>query len=201
MNEFKKSLGALFIGVIGSVIVLVFAVLVIEWANKSTSSLPVYGEVPEFTFTECRGDSFGLADMLGEINIVDFIFTRCEGVCPIMASKFVKLYDLYQEYPDIRFVSISVDPEYDTPEVLQMYAQAQGVYDMRWVFLNAPIEDVIELSEKGFMLPAENLPMGHSAKFSLVDRKGIIRGYYNSQDWASVNVMKTHIEKLYRADR
>jgi len=201
MSEMKKHPGALLFGVIGSILILVFASLVIGWADKSSSALPVYGEVPEFNFVECRGDSFGLPDMLGEINIVDFIFTRCQSVCPVMANKFVKLYKLYQEYPDIRFVSISVDPEYDTPEVLQMYAQAHGVHDMRWVFLNAPIEDVIQLSEEGFFLPADQLPMGHSAKFTLVDRAGKIRGYYNSQDWASVNVMKTHIKKLYRADR
>ena len=198
MNAEKKSSKVILMGIIGAVLLMLLAGFVVEKAEESRSELPVYKGVPDFTFTECRGDSFGSGDMKGNICVVDFIFTRCQSICPRMADKYTHLYELYEDYPDVKLVSISVDPVYDTPEVLWNYALSFDVTDDRWVLLNGPLDEVINLCENGFMLPADNLPMGHSAKFVLVDRGGKIRGYYNSQDWDSVEILKTHIRQLYK---
>lgn len=183
----------------GIAVILVFVIIssvIIRQADKSRSELMVYGKIPTFEFTERTGKPFGSDNMLGSICIVDFIFTNCPSACPIMADKMVELYQLYDHSDKVKFVSITVDPNRDTLETLQNYAKLHGVNDYRWLFLRAPIEDVVELSEKGFFLPAENLPMGHSSKFALVDHEGNIRGYYNALEQALIELLKTHVKAL-----
>ncbi len=172
------------------------AAWVINSAESSREELTTYGTVPQFEFTERSGDTFGSLDMQGNICVVDFIFTSCKMACPIMSSKMSVLYRLFQDYPDVKFVSVSVDPDTDTLPVLNEYAKGYGVTDNRWVFLRAPIEDVINLSEQGFMLAAENLPMGHSVKFALVDKTGNIRGFYSTDNDVSMNILKDNIKTL-----
>ncbi|MCX6829046.1 MAG: SCO family protein [candidate division Zixibacteria bacterium] len=177
-------------------ILAVASLLVINQARRSRNEVPVLGQLPDFTFTERSGRPFGLSDMKGKINVVDFIFTRCKGPCPIMATKMGELYKLYEGSNQVQFISISVDPEFDSLTVLQAYAERQGVTDNRWVFLNAVIDSVISLSENGFKIAAEDLPGGHTTRFILVDQKGRIRGYYDGLDDASLGIMKTHIRQL-----
>jgi len=187
----------LFIAVTSALALMVIAAIVVEQAESSREALPVYGRVPDFAFAECRGGNFGLKDMLGNVCVVDFIFTRCQGPCPIMAEKFRDLYQSYRGIGDVKLVSMTVDPGYDTPQVLHQYASDQGVTDDRWVFLHAPMDDVVRLSEQGFMLPADELPMGHSTRFVLVDRRGQIRGYYCSDDDNCFGALKAQIRRLY----
>lgn len=170
--------------------------LVIDRANKSRSEIPVLWEVPKFEFVESSGRPFGLEGMKGKINIVDFIFTNCPNICPVMSARMSELYELYSDSPIVQFVSISVDPERDTLEALRQYAAAWGVDDDRWLFLRAPIEDVVVLSEEGFKLQAGDLPMGHSNRFVLVDADGMIRSYHDSFDDASLEVLKANIKEL-----
>ncbi len=75
------------------VVLLMVAFMVIRQADEGRADLPELYEVPDFTFTERSGEPFGLADMKGKINVVDFIFTRCPGPCPVMSSKMADLYD------------------------------------------------------------------------------------------------------------
>ncbi|UCD62870.1 MAG: SCO family protein, partial [Candidatus Zixiibacteriota bacterium] len=183
---------ALIIAVV--VIVLgIGAYVILKQAELSRSELPVLGAVPDFQFVSQEGRPFGHDDLEGRISVVDFIFTRCQGPCPIMSGHMVELYKLYEETDDIRFVSITVDPDYDSLSVLKAYAEDKGVDDPRWVFLWAPLDSVVHLSETGFMLAAENLPMGHTTKWALVDRDANIRGYYSGTDPVSIEVLKTHI--------
>ena len=179
------------------VILLVVVTLLIHCkSNQSAATLPILGKVPDFTFTEMTGQPFGKDNLKDQINIVDFIFTKCQGACPIMSSKMAHLYKLFKASEHVHFISITVDPQRDTFEVLKEYAKAQGVNDNRWHFLRAPIEQVIGLSEQGFKLAAENLPMGHSTRFVLVDDAGFIRGYYDGLDEESINILEKHIRGL-----
>ncbi|MBD3169903.1 MAG: SCO family protein [candidate division Zixibacteria bacterium] len=183
-------------------VILIFAVaayIVIQRAEKSRSDLPVYGTVPEFQFTSQHGEPFGTGDLMGKINIMDFFFTSCRGPCPVMHTNMSDLYELFKGHEQIQFVSISVDPENDTPEVLAGYARDFKVNDGRWVFLHAPIDSVVWLSENGFSLAADNLPNMHSTKFVLVDENAQIRGYYSGTDEASINIMITHIREMVKS--
>jgi len=182
-------------------ILAVMALLVINQARRSRAEIPILAQLPEFTFIQQNGQPFELINMKGKISVVDFIFTRCKGPCPIMATKMGELYNLYSGSEKVQFVSISVDPDNDSLPVLRDYAARQGVTDNRWVFLRAPIDSVINLSENGFKIAADDLPGGHTTRFILVDSKGRIRGYYDGLDNASLEIMKTHIRRLLQETR
>ena len=183
-----------------AVILAGFGYYVIRQADKSRSSLPILGEVPDFQFRDQNDRPFSRGQMLGQVCVVDFIFTRCQGICPVMANRYTHLYRLFREAPDLQLISVSVDPEYDSPEVLSQYATSYGVTDGRWILLHAPLDYVKDLCENGFMLPAEDLPQGHSGKFVLIDRQGQIRGYYDHDSDADQNLLKIHIRALLKAE-
>lgn len=188
---------ALTSGLVSLVLLLVVAFMVIRQADEGRADLPELYEVPDFTFTERSGKPFGLADMKGKINIVDFIFTRCPGPCPMMSSKMADLYEIYRGHDQVQFVSFTVDPDFDSLAVLEDYAGKYGVNDQRWVFLRANKPEVGKLYEEGFKLGGE-LPAYHSTKFILVDDKGMIRGYYSTEGDVSINILKTHIKELVK---
>ena len=173
--------------------------LVIQQADLSRSNLPILGEVPDFQFRDQNDKPFGSQQMLGKVCVVDFIFTRCRGICPVMANRYTHLYRLFREAPDLQLISVSVDPEFDSPEVLSQYAASYGMTDGRWILLHAPLEHVKDLCENGFMLPAEDLPQGHSGKFALIDRQGRIRGYYDYDSDADQDLLRTQIRALLKA--
>ncbi len=186
----------LLIGIIAAFMLGIGGLLIIGMAERSRSDLPVLGQVPDFEFIKQDGASFGLKNMKGKISVVDFIFTSCQTICPPMSGNMQALYDRFEGADKIQFVSITVDPERDSLEVLQQYARDFGVDDDRWVFLWQPIEKVVWLSEKGFMLTASELPMGHSSRFVLVDPQGMIRGYYDGVDDESMKKLTEDIVKL-----
>ena len=126
------------------------ATWVISKANESINELPaVIKKVPDFSMTSHIGENFNQDSLLNKISILDFIFTSCPGPCPIMSNNMRTLYRQYKLHPDLQFISISVDPEFDTQEVLKNYADANGVNDERWKFLRADMESVKKLSTDG----------------------------------------------------
>lgn len=178
-----------------AIVLVAIALSVIQKGHESQGTLPVLYELPDFTFTERQGVLFGKNDFLGKISIVDFIFTNCPGPCPFMSSKMAELYQAYSNTNKVQFVSISVDPNRDSLNVLKKYANRFGVNDERWVFLRAPMLEVINLYENGFKLGGI-LPVDHSTKFILVDQNATIRGYYDCYDQISMKILKTHIREL-----
>lgn len=149
---------------------------------------PVLGQLPEFSLTNRDGRPIELPDLAGSPWVADFIFTRCPASCPIMTSRMAALNRKLPEDSGVRLVSISVDPEHDTPEVLQKYAASFQAPD-RWLFLTGPREEIYRLSKDGFKLAVDDSPgvagvsqepILHSTRFVLVDGEGRIRGYYNA---------------------
>jgi len=192
----KRSFPKVFVWGISVVILLaVIAWIVINQAEKSRADLPEYGAVPNFEFVNQDGDPFGTEEITGKITVLDFIFTNCQGPCPVMSSKMSQLYQQYSNTDQVQFVSISVDPERDTLEALKAYGKRHGVNDHRWNFLRAPIDSVRDVSVNGFSLGG-NFPMGHSTRFVLIDPDGTIRGYYRSLDDESIEALKRDIKAL-----
>jgi len=170
--------------------------MLLRWSQDEGESLAVLDTVPDFQFTESHGQPFGRADMMGKLSVVDFIFTRCKGPCPVMADGMERLYQHFKSDTSVQFVSISVDPDYDSLSVLRAYAAARGVTDNRWRFLRAPMDQVTTLCEQGFKLPAEDLPGGHTTRFVLVDDSARIRKYYVGTDSLDIAQLETDIAKL-----
>jgi protein SCO1 len=150
---------------------------------------PALGLLPSFALVDAGGRAVSDRDLRGQVWVADFIFTRCGGACPAMTARMAALRR--ESPPDVRFVSITVDPAHDTPEVLDAYARRAGA-DPGWLFLTGPQDALYRLAVEGFKLGVEEVPPDqqaggdgpflHSSHFVLVDRQGTIRGYYDSTE-------------------
>ena len=179
--------------------------------SQSLSDPGDYGSLPAFSLTERSGRRVGLDDLAGRYWIADFIFTRCTGVCPILTARMSSLAPALAGIPggdQVRLVSFSVDPSWDTPEVLSRYAAASaaGAAGDRWLFLTGPSEDLYRLIKDGFRLSVAERSEGfaevagdlitHSDRFVLVDPSGRIRGYYHGTDEESVAKLLVDLGRL-----
>jgi protein SCO1/2 len=143
-------------------------------------TLPVIAPAPDFTLLNSEGQTVTRADLLGKIWIADFIFTRCAGPCPELSARMRGLQYATAARPEVRLVSICLDPENDTPAALAHYAKRFQADPDRWWFLTGTDEKYVHtLVEKGFLqtvVPATgSSPLVHSTYLILVDRQGRIR--------------------------
>ena len=160
------------------------------------------GEVPEFVATAETGTTVRRADLGGTVFIADFIFTTCTGICPGMTAKMKSLAEELRDEPRIRFVSFTVDPDQDTPEVLLRYARQHGADPARWSFLRIEKAGLRRLAREGFKLAVEDggagaaEPILHSTRFVLVDAAGAIRGYYDSDEPGAMAALASDARRL-----
>ena len=122
----------------------------VSW--RAGNDLPRLWEVPDFALIERSGQSVTKADLLGKVWIASVIFTRCVEECPLVSSHMARLQDVFIAEPDVRLVSITVDPVYDTPEVLTRYAQSFAAQPQRWLFLTGNKATIYRLVREGFHL-------------------------------------------------
>lgn len=114
--------------------------------------LPVYGSVPEFSLIERGGRRVARSDLLGRVWIADFIYTNCPDTCPLMTARMAQLQSQFAAEKDVRLVSITIDPERDTREVLSRYADRFRADPERWLFLTGKKEATYRLVQEGFRL-------------------------------------------------
>ncbi len=160
-------------------------------------SLPVYGEVAPFRLIDTQGQVFDSARLDEKIWVTAFFFTTCSGICPIMTKNLKFLQDMYRSYPDVEFVSISVNPEQDTPQTLAAYAQKYAADTAQWHFLTGSREDITRIAVHGFKVGSIDQPVFHSAYFILLDRRGRIRGYYEGTQKEEVERLSKDLVRLY----
>lgn len=171
-----------------------------EARQAGPQPLPVYGRVPAFALTDQDGQPVTPAMWQGRVWIADFIFTRCAGQCVMMSSQMTALQRALPEV--VALVSITVDPDYDTPPVLAAYAARSGADTTRWRFLTGPREAIYALAHDGFRLsvaaeggtPQE--PILHSVRLVLVDGDGQIRGYYDATETDAVARLARDAQQL-----
>lgn len=183
--------------------ILAFALIVL--AGCSDEPLPEMMPIGEFSLTAQDGRTIGSAELRGEVYVADFIFTSCPDVCPVLSTQMANLHRRI-DAPDVRFVSITVDPERDTPEVLREYA-ARYRADERWFFLSGEPSEVRRTIERAFRLPVgdrEAMADGrydilHGSRFVLVDRRGILRGLYET-DGDGLARLERDVERLLEED-
>ncbi|MGA3189948.1 MAG: SCO family protein [Bryobacteraceae bacterium] len=146
----------------------------------ASAGLPSYGVVPDFALTDQSGQPFLSANALrGKVWIADFIFTNCPGPCPRMSAQMRQVDNALH---DVKFVSFTVDPARDTPEVLQKYAQRYQAEPGTWYFLTGSQADLHNLARNVFMLGDVNGDLQHSTRFVLIDKQSRVRGYYLTSD-------------------
>lgn len=180
-------------------LLLVFALC----ACRGKDALPDYGKMPGFVLRDHRGMVVRDTDLHGRVLIVDFIFTSCPDVCPLLTEQLVSLRKRLPDVSPIAYVSFSVDPEHDTPEKLQAFARAHRADFANWYFLTGPLADVREVVTKGFKQAMEIEPQQpgkprnvlHGSHFVLVDRAGTLRGFFRS-DSEGVEALRVATERL-----
>jgi protein SCO1/2 len=153
------------------------------------------GALPDFKLTDQQGQPVSLANLKGKVWVADFFFTSCGGVCPTMTATLAKLYKELAPV-GLNILSISVDPETDTPDKLAAYAADWQAKRDNWLFLTGELPQIIELSVKGFKLGLNEDPTSHSQRFILIDRQGHIRGYYRSDDAAEMTALRQNLTVL-----
>ena len=167
--------------------------------------IPVYGHVPDFMLTERSGKEVKLADLKENVWIADFIFTRCQGQCPMLSGRMAVLQGKLNA-PQIKLVSFSVDPEFDTPKILSEYATRYHAQKDKWLFLTGSKTEMWNLITDGFKLGVDQAspedlkagaePVMHTNRFVLVDQEGNIRGYYDSSDSQEMDRLIKNVSSL-----
>jgi cytochrome oxidase Cu insertion factor (SCO1/SenC/PrrC family) len=183
-----------------------------------------YGDVPDFLLVERSGRTVRRADLFGSVWVANFVYTRCTETCPLQTAQLARLQTDFPER-DFRLVSITVDPEHDTPAVLARYAEQYGADPQRWLFLTGEKRAIYRLATDGFRLgvvdphdqpartsglfrllapaPAwathgsQGLVM-HSPRLVLVDRRATIRAYHRPDDPESLDRLHGNLRTLLR---
>jgi protein SCO1 len=149
---------------------------------KGNARLPVVGPAPEFALTTQSGERLSLTDLRGNVLAVTFIYATCKDTCPILTAKMATLQQrLGADFgPRVRFVSVTVEPEVDTPAVLKAYAERFGADPAGWSFLTgsgAEVNDVVR-RYGAFAKRVKPGEVDHLFLTSLVDRRGMLRVQY-----------------------
>lgn len=162
--------------------------------------LPI-GEVPDFSFTTQEGKRITKADLHGKIWIADFIFTRCVGPCPMLTSRMMELSSKLSKNQEVKLISVTVDPAYDTPEVLADYARTTHANPKQWIFLTGPLPQITSFIQGGMKQPLAIEPDGapaHSLRLMVVDRDGMIRSYIDGNDPEVIQKILMQVGDLLR---
>ncbi|MCA9408720.1 MAG: SCO family protein [Candidatus Omnitrophica bacterium] len=177
-----------FIGISISVGILFAAFTIYSFQKElKKERLPAIGKVEEFSLLDQHGQEFHSRKLLGKVWIADFIFTTCSDICPLMTKNMASLSRTFEKVKGISLVSITVNPEYDTPDVLKKYENDVTAKADNWFFLSGNREDIRAIVIDSFKLGSIEEPIFHSGKFALVDRHGYIRGYYEGTETLDVN--------------
>jgi protein SCO1/2 len=174
----------------------VLAVALLMAACIRPRELPVMGDVPEFVLTAQTGRPFDSKVLDGHVWVADFIYTTCPGPCPMMSAHMRQLQDSTAEIPDVRLLSITVDPAHDTPAVLTEYARHYKQDPARWFFLTGDMEKLNDLGVHAFKVNSVDGSLTHSTRFVLVDRRRRIRGFYTSGEDAFMPQLLHDVRQL-----
>lgn len=215
--------GKSYIGI--SFIILVFGIIVIprivdRISNGSTNDfnrmnratqvesskdlLKSIGKAPSFSLTDQNGSLLNSSDLKGKVYVVEFFFSTCPSICVQMNENMKIVSNKFKDSEDFHIVSITINPEYDTPEVLLQHAKDLGISNVNWHFLTGDRTTIFDLSNKGFNLYAginESIDGGfeHSGLFALIDKEGNIRSrvddfgnpivYYDGLEEAGISAL------------
>lgn len=155
----------------------------VEDPNEKLAFIEINGErrkVPPFAFIDQDSIMITNQDYAGKVYVVDFFFTTCPTICPIMSKNLVQLQNQFKEFENFGLASFTINPEHDTPRVLKAYAEEYGITHMDWHLMTGNLTEIYELANTGFSIFAAQVPEAaggfeHSGLFALVDKNGYIR--------------------------
>lgn len=181
---------------------------VVQKQRTQDVTLPVYGALDSFQLVDQQSSVFDSSSLKGHVSIVNFIFTSCPHVCPLLTRQMAKIQEKTKEMgKDVQLISISVDPEKDTPATLQEYGKRYGANFERWAFLTGPIETIRRVVVKGFMnAMGENksvtgetpdlFEVTHGENFVVLDKNGAIRAFRQAKSERDIHEILKIVRQL-----
>lgn len=192
---------------IGMGLVLLFCLLglayllsVAEYGQSKQKPLPVIDQIADFTLTNQDSQVTVLADLSNHVWVADIIFTRCAGSCPIMTTEMKSLQAALPSTSQAKLVTLTTDPDYDSPAILKRYGERYGANFQRWIFLTGTKKELAGLAAGSLKLGSTPVPVQdqkssvdlfvHSTIFVVVDKQARLRGIFQTEgqgvDWAKV---------------
>lgn len=157
----------------------------------------------DFSLIDSSGHAVTRSDFNGKILIVDFLFTSCSLTCPAVNSQMAQVQQQTTNQPDVKLLSITVDPRDDTPEVLQQYGQRFGADTNRWLFLTGKKNALYDLIGNSFLAHDTNDPFNympgnfsHTERIAIVDSRGNLCGYFDGLNQNAANAVIEEISKI-----
>jgi protein SCO1/2 len=180
MPNFKFSQRTVIISFCLTAIVLFIGFTIFLFYNEHENGpLPRLTRITPFELTDSRNQTFDTKELSGHVWVADLFFTTCSSVCPVLSKNMASLYRSYKLNKKVHFLSITVNPDTDTPEILAQYAKKYNADPNRWHFLTGPIETIQDISVNKLKIGNKEEPVFHSQYFVLIDAQGWIRGYYD----------------------
>jgi protein SCO1/2 len=198
------------------IIVLNFLVALLAFSCSQEKKLPflgpkqvnakgdtVYHQIPSFRFLNQDSVFVSEKDVEGKVYVADFFFTTCPTICPKMKTQMLRIYERYKDRDEVRIISHSIDPDFDTPNVLKDYAARLQVKAPKWNLLTGDKTAIYQLGQKSYMVSAQEDPneaggFVHSGAFILVDKNRHVRGIYDGTVEAEVNHLLEDMEILLK---
>lgn len=198
---------------IGVVLIVIILSIGFWQTSMKPAPLPVLGQVGDFSLTNQLGQAVSLADLHGQVWLADIIFTRCPGPCARMSRQLAAVQADLPRDSEARFVSLTTDPDFDSPPVLAKYGERFGADDRRWQFLTGTKLQIASLAVDSLKLTTLEKPVAdrtseddlfiHSTIFVLVDKQARLRGIFETGgegvEWT--NVQPTILSAIKQLER
>jgi protein SCO1/2 len=161
----------------------------------------IFHRIPDFSFINQAGNPINQELVQGKVYVCDYFFSTCQSICPIMSDQLERVAEAYKNEKDFMILSHTVDPETDTPEILNAYAQKHKARMEQWLFLTGEKESLYNLARQGYLLDARESFGGeedfiHTQNFALIDKQRRIRGFYDGTAPDQVNQLIKDIRFL-----
>ncbi len=175
---------------LGLLLLTLLGLLALGCSKRSAEDVAVLGQLPEFSLVDQDQQVFGRESMAGNLWVSAFVFTHCRSTCPRITAHMKGLQSRLSDVPSAHFVSVSVDPRNDTPEVIKAYMTKNELDESNWRFVTGEEEAIRHVVVDGFRVglgDEDSKAAGadeimHSNSFVLVDDEARVRGYYRANN-------------------
>ncbi len=175
-----------------------------HWFETANDSLKDFHKIPDYSFTNQLGATIDQNTFKDKIYITDFFFTTCPGICPQMTLSMTELQAEFADDADILLLSHSVTPDFDTPEILNNYADRNNVHPEKWHLVTGDKDQIYNLG-RNYYFVEEDLGIKkdkddflHTENFVLIDKNKHIRGIYNGLNKSSVKQLIADVRTLQK---
>lgn len=177
-----------------------FALPILGPRDVAENGDTIYHTIKAFSFVDASGAKVSEVDFDSSIYIADFVFTKCEGICPVMTREMSRVQEYYKTNNTVKMLSHSVDPEYDKGVVLTDYADKYNAIPGKWFFVTGDVKQIYDMAVHSYFVTAgtEESDIGfvHSEKLVLIDKQKRIRGFYDGTNKEDVERLILEINVL-----